>query len=502
MEAALIADMYADEFRQYNISSSRRRVAAGVSFLEDQASQFDSVLVSAESNILAYSEEEGVVDPLVEARMLLQQQMTLEAERYRTDFEIRAGNSEIQSLESEINRIIPGLSRTMGSIEDQAIIALKRRITTLQISNSEKLSINPDLGSNPQLDSDYSNNQILISDFTAELATRTVQFTEGLFSDESLLLGQDSENLLRRVASFQESLINKRVQLSGAQARMDVLDGQIEIYSAKINSIPNKAVVLARFQRDMDTSAQMYTTVFQSLQEARIAEESELGYVDIIDHAVIPASPVSPIISINLLLGAMLGVVFGVVVAFVRSAADNKIRTPEELRSKGFTLLGVLPNMEALIRSDFNGSTFVEVNGSAIATSLYTLLNPLSSVSEAFRRIRTNIDYATPDSETQIVLVTSAGPGEGKTVSSLNIAITMAQFGRKTLFMDLDMRRPTSHKLLDLAREPGFSDLIFDRSMNSTKAIRTDVENLDVLTVGKSVPNPAGAMPKSCVWKV
>lgn len=291
-EAALVADMYADEFYNYNRTQSRRRVAAGVDFLEDQAQRFDSVLTSAESNILSYSQEQGVVDPQVEAEALLEQVMGLEAESYRTEFLLRATQSEYQTLESELNRIMPGLSRILSSNDDETLVALRRRITEAQLENAELLSKNPDLKDNPQ--GIYAENLTTIADFTNQLSDLSTAYSEDVLSSGRLLLGQNTESAFERVADLQVQLIEKRIELTGAQARKDVLDQQLVEYRRQINQIPNKAVLLARVQRDMETSAQLYTTVFQSLQEARIAEESELGYVDIVDQAVVPNEPISP----------------------------------------------------------------------------------------------------------------------------------------------------------------------------------------------------------------
>ena len=488
-EAALVADMYADEFYNYNRTQSRRRAAAGVDFLEDQAQRFDSVLTTAESNILSYSQEQGVVDPQFEAEALLDQVMELEAERYRTEFLLRATQSEYQTLESELNRIMPGLSRILSSNDDETLVALRQRITEAQLENAELLSKNPDLRQNPS--GDYAENLTTIADFTQQLADLSTAYSEDVIANDRILLGQNSESAFERVADLQVQLIEKRIEITGAQARKDVLDQQLEVYRRQIDQIPNKAVLLSRVQRDMETSAQLYTTVFQSLQEARIAEESELGYVDIIDQAVVPSKPISPVIPLNLMFGAILGGILGVVAAFIRSGLDNRVSRPEDLRARGFAVLGIIPDMRKIVEGDFEGKSMVEVGGRQISTSMVTVLTPLSQAAEAYRRLRTNVDYSAPDSTRKTVLVTSPEPGEGKTSSSLNLAIANAQLGRKTLFIDADLRRPTSHRLLGLSREPGLVDWLFDETLRTTSSLETHLEDLHVLTVGKAAPNPS-----------
>lgn len=147
--------------------------------------------------------------------------------------------------------------------------------------------------------------------------------------------------------------------------------------------------------------------------------------------------------------------------------------------------------MKGAIQSDFEGREYVDIDGHRVGTALYTLLNPLSPISEAYRRLRTNVDYTAPDSSRKVVLVTSAEPGEGKTATSMNLAITNAQLGRRTLFIDADMRRPRSHRLLNVAREPGLVDWLFDENVRDVRRLATHIQDLSLLPVGKAAPNPS-----------
>jgi tyrosine-protein kinase Etk/Wzc len=491
-EAALIADMYADEYQAYNKQQRRRRVSAGVEFLQNQVARFDTLLVDAESSILSYTESAGVVDPQVEASALLDQVMALEAERYKADFQIRAAQSEYQTLEAELNKITPGLAQTLNSNNDEAILALRARITQLQLDNAEKLAKTPALMDDPGMDNsgEYAANLRLIEDFQDELQERAATVVNNMFESGSIVLGNDSGRALTRIADMQESIITKRLEMTGAQARLDVLDGQLEVYRAQIDQLPNKAVLLSRYQRDMDTSAQLYTSIFQSLQEARIAQESELGYVDIIDRAVVPASPISPSIQRNLMLAVILGLALGGLGAVLRSAFDNQVSDPAALKAKGYTVLGVVPDLKDVIRSEFGGKEYVNVNGQTISTGLTSVLNPVSHISEGYRLVRTNVDYSAPDSSHKIIMVTSSEPGEGKTSVAINLAIVNAQLGRKTLVIDGDMRRPRTHRMLGHQREPGLVNWLFDDGELNVESLKTGIDDLYLMPVGKAVPNP------------
>ena len=191
------------------------------------------------------------------------------------------------------------------------------------------------------------------------------------------------------------------------------------------------------------------------------------------------------------MLGGVLGLLLGVGLAFTRNVLDNKVRKPEDLRKRGFNVLGVIPGMERLIRTDFDRRETVAVDGRALSTRLIALLNPLSPIAEAYRRLRTNIQFSRPDGEVRTILVSSAGPGEGKSVTSMNLAVTVAQAGQRTVYIDADLRKPVGHKMMGQSREPGLVDLLFEPGRTDYEPFASPVDNLYIIPAGRSVPNPS-----------
>ena len=177
----------------------------------------------------------------------------------------------------------------------------------------------------------------------------------------------------------------------------------------------------------------------------------------------------------------------------MRNLLDRKVRSPEDLRDQGENVLGTVPDMQPIVESDFGGREYVDMEGRKYSTRLISLFNSLSPVSEEYRRLRTNLRFSRPDSDLQTIMITSAGPGEGKTVTASNLAVTMAQSGRRTLYLDADMRRASSHRIFGMTREPGLADVLFGPHAGEGEASRfaTDVENLHLMPTGQSVPNPS-----------
>jgi capsular exopolysaccharide synthesis family protein len=123
---------------------------------------------------------------------------------------------------------------------------------------------------------------------------------------------------------------------------------------------------------------------------------------------------------------------------------------------------------------------------------MISLLNPLSPVAEGYRRLRTNIQFSRPDAKVQMIMITSPGPGDGKTVTAINLAVTMAQAGRRTLYIDADVRRPQGHRMIGVPREAGLVELLFDALPDSIEQFATSIDSyLYVIPAGRDVPNPA-----------
>ncbi|MCP4359000.1 MAG: CpsD/CapB family tyrosine-protein kinase [Chloroflexi bacterium] len=121
---------------------------------------------------------------------------------------------------------------------------------------------------------------------------------------------------------------------------------------------------------------------------------------------------------------------------------------------------------------------------------LITITNPRSPVSEAYRTLRTNLSFYSLDNPICSLVVTSPAPNEGKSTTVANLAVTMAQSGRRTILVDCDLRRPSLHDHFNLQASPGFTDMVLSDSINLPLQ-KTEIENLSLLTSGAKPPNPA-----------
>jgi capsular exopolysaccharide synthesis family protein len=178
----------------------------------------------------------------------------------------------------------------------------------------------------------------------------------------------------------------------------------------------------------------------------------------------------------NLALGLVLGLGLGLLLAFLAEALDTRIRSVDEVVDRlGLTLLGRLPPPAAELRGTRAPEILVERD---------------SPAAEAFRMLRTNIDFANLDVRAKSILITSAIEGEGKSTTAANLAAAFAIAGRSVILVDLDLRRPTLHKFFGLKRTAGVTDVVLGQASVETALSRTGVAGLRVLQAGGSPPNP------------
>jgi polysaccharide biosynthesis transport protein len=253
--------------------------------------------------------------------------------------------------------------------------------------------------------------------------------------------------------------------------------------SAALEQQKNEALTLNRqsiqygvLQRDATSSRQLFEGLLQRSKETGIEGELRTSNIRVVDKAELPQSPATPRTMNNIALSLLSGLLLGIGLAFFFDYLDNRIKSPEEIKTHlGIPFLGLVP---ALRNSEVPGSPLVS-NGVT------------RQFGEAFRTIRTNVLFSSAQEGCRSVVVTSTLPGEGKSIVASNLALSLAMAGQRALLIDGDMRRPKVHMLFGLSQEPGLSNVIVGSAQASETLKRTTVPNLWIMVAGKQPPNPA-----------
>ena len=289
-----------------------------------------------------------------------------------------------------------------------------------------------------------------------------------------------AQGQLATLQSLRQQVTLREIEMGALQARLDVIDQHLASATSALSTLPDKRVAYQRLGRELETKESLYQMLLGKLQEARIAEQSEGGNVTVVSEALPPNAPVGPDVPRNLAAGAALGLLLGIGLAFARDAADRRVRTPEDLRQRGYNLLGVIPDMG---RTDKDGLE-AAADHSSYDPHLVTLLNPLSPVSDGYRRLRTNLEFIQSSGLPQVIMVTSPAPQEGKTVTASNLSVAMAQSGRRTLYIDADLRRPRGHRMLGIPLEPGLTDYLQRGDVPNDTSFANVTDGLCALAAG------------------
>ena len=210
------------------------------------------------------------------------------------------------------------------------------------------------------------------------------------------------------------------------------------------------------------------------------ASNSAVNHLAIVESAIVPSSPSSPQVPVTLLLGLAAGALVAVALVFLLDHLEDFIKTRDDAeRATGSAVLGLIPRMR-------------NERGRNPIYGLVTVLYPRSRATEAFRALRTNIEFTAIAAPTRTILITSPQPLEGKTIVACNLAVVFAQAGKRTILVDADLRMPSVHQLFALSGAVGLTDLILsDKTAIDSVAQLTEQKNLRVIASGSPAPNPA-----------
>jgi tyrosine-protein kinase Etk/Wzc len=281
-------------------------------------------------------------------------------------------------------------------------------------------------------------------------------------------------------------------------------------FGTEIERIPAREIEFARLARQQKILEEISTLLQTRLKEAEIKEAVQPGDVRVIDRALVPGKPASPNPLKNLVFGIILGIFAGLTAALIREMLDKKIRTKEDVQTVtgGLPILGAIPRIARSPQPrlhDGNGNGNGNGNGvgkklavTSVAGNSYALITREQSrgaAAEAYRALRTNITFAAADHANQVLVLTSALAEDGKSTSSANLAVTLAEQGVRTLLVDADLRKGVLHSVFGRQREPGLTQvLIGEKSLaEAIQPIPLDgpTDTLFLLTAGRFPPNPA-----------
>jgi len=293
-------------------------------------------------------------------------------------------------------------------------------------------------------------------------------------------------------AETHKAVENLRGKFIAAQQRESMLRDALEKQKQEANNLNESAIDYTLLKRDVESNRQLYEGLLEKLKEAGVTAGLRSNNVKIVDAARVPTGPIEPNIPRNLAFALLLGITSGVGLAFLLESMDNTVRTTEQAQViSGLPSLGMIP-LGSKSANTGDGNRQMSLTSSREAVELVTQARPQSQMAESYRALRTSLLLSSLGAPPKVIMVTSSRPQEGKTTTSINTAIVLAQKDVRVLLVDADLRRPSVHKTLGMGPRSGLSNVLTgSATLQQTVTVSPVLPNLFILPAGTPPPNPA-----------
>ena len=331
----------------------------------------------------------------------------------------------------------------------------------------------------------------------------------GEISRHDMLLGSRREALTthlprsERVVSIDSQIaatkraIRDRTEqyITNLGGEFERINESIDAVSARLQHLPEIALEFGKLERSRRIIDEMMTIVQSQLKEAEISAAVSDSTASVLDDAVAPSQSSGQSQTLIYAVAIISGLLVGVAVAFLRDWLDTTVRTEKDLANiVGVAVIGIIPNLQQQSRSAGYRLPAASDGGDG-KPSPATGREYQTPAAEAYRSLRTNLNYLTPPRAPRVIVITSALPGDGKTTTTINLAVTLAHQGQRVILIDAETRRGTVHEVFGIPPSPGFFDLMYGQASPGECIRRVQMEGggtIDVLPLGSAPSvNPA-----------
>jgi len=469
--AQKLANTVAEVYRDQNTKERNKRIIEGRVFIEQQLGLAKENLKEAEEKVKEYREENKFISIDSETGITLNQL------------------TQIETAHESLKRTIEEIDSILKRLKKEEAIPEK------DIKGIYADKVGPIFA--------RLNSQLV--DLTLERDTLLLNFTK-----EHPRLKEIKTKISETIRNMIAELSDQKKTLEG---RKDNLAGDLGRLRSKFSALPEKGLILARLQHDLTVKSQTFSLLESKYQEALIKEAEKVEEVSIVKPAIEPASPINPPhVYTTSFIGVIIGLIIGLIMAFVFETLDTSIGAIEEVESfLKVPVIGIIPHVGFEEIKDILLEKYPDRKDEDILrrnARLVTHYAPKSTLAESYRTLRTNIQFISLKNEAKTLLFTSSSPMEGKTTTVVNLAMTMAQTGKRVLLVESDIRKPMVSRTFGIDREPGLTDVLLG-NYEWRDIIRTvtdimtgkmgmedimltpGIDNLNIITSGTIPPNPS-----------
>lgn len=439
--AQRIANAYAEAYIAANLDKRFQANAYAKTFLEDQLTQLKLRLEESERKMLDFAEREQIVIVTEKASI--------------AESNLASANAALGQLISE---------------------RIKNEKLWRQVADADSMNV-PQILSNSVIDGLRTRRNALTGEYQEKLEVYKPTFPAML--EISSKIKEVDRQIATEVQAIKASL---KAAYETSRSQEAAMREQVEQLRAEVLDLQKRSIQYNILKREVESNRALYDGLLQRFKEVDIAGGVGANNIFVVDRAQTPKAPSYPRKERALLLALALGLGIGLGTAYLLERLDDTIRTPEDMeRLAGLPTLGIIPKVASdnLLEADF--------------------ADPRSAVSEAYRSLCTALQFATDTGLPKTILVTSATPAEGKSITALAVARHFAAMGQKVLLVDADLRMPSLHAKLGLDGSMGLSNYLTGACNPPEVMQRTAVSNLTFMASGPLPPNAADLLGSSRV---
>ena len=448
--ATKLANTWAQSFISTNLERRFEASSYAKTFLEQQLAKTKEKLEGSERELNQYTRQKQIVN-IDEKTNLVGQSLT--------EFTLALARAEQDRIKAEAiyNEVKRTIDTSKEVLDNKSIATFKENKAKLEAEYQDKLKIyKPGFPTMQQLQGQIEEIDRRIQSETKVVAASVESVAKAGFD----------------ATKAQEAQLRSRADA----AKRSVLDLQ------------DQGIRYNILKREVDTNREIYSGLLQRFKEVGVAGGVGTNNVSIVDKADVPLFPFKPDLLRNVLIGLVLGMMAGLALAFVLEYMDDSIKFSDEVeRYTGLSLLGIIPKVKAR---------------GGIAPYQQIANDPRSALAEAYRSVRTALQFSTSKGAPRTIVLTSCSKNEGKSTSAYAIAVALAQMGKRVLLVDGDMRNPTQHRMFDTDHNHGLSNLLSSDIDPLAVTKTTDFPNLYFISSGPLPPNPAELLSSSNLTKL
>jgi polysaccharide biosynthesis transport protein len=467
-QAAKIVNTLIKNYLENDIRTNRTEAVAAREFISKQLPEIEAKVRSAEYGLRQFKEKNRVVELQEEAKTSIKNQSDLAEQIINSEAQLVDISTQVQTLQNQLG---------LNSRQAVALNALSQSTAVQQLLNEFRSTQNK-LGIERTR---YNDEHPTIIDLAnkiqvlrQQLELRIVQTigTGQNINERDLQIDQLKQNLIAE-------LVKLEVERAGLSNRVATLGNALTMYKKRAVILPNLEQTQRQLERNLQAARQTYEQLLRRYQEVQVIENKTVGNARVVSEAQVTNRPVSPKLYLNLALGGFLGIILAIGAALILEALDGSVRTLEEAQELlGYPLLGSIPRL-SVTRAYRNRDI----------STLPIRDNPWSPASAAFEKLQATLENTLPDQVLKSIVITSAVPGEGKSFVSANLALAIAQLGRRVLIIDADMRCSRQHEIWKQENSQGLNEIL-EGKLDLKTASQKVANNVYLLSAGVTPSNP------------